>query len=120
MKKLLSAAMAAIVAATSIVAFTGDADARRRDRYYDRHHYNDNYRYRHHHNNNDELAAGIVGFALGAIVAGTANNYARRNSYYVRDPGWEHIRRCEATYRSYDRYSNTFIGYDGRRYYCNL
>lgn len=125
MKKFLSTAMAAAIAVSGTLAFTGDAEARQR------HH--------HHNNNGDEIAAGILGFALGAVVAGAASNYyaprrdyyyaaprpyprryyAPRASYYA-DPAAAHIARCEARYRSYDRYSDTFIGRDGRRYYCNL
>jgi len=124
MKKLISTALAVIIASTSTVGLTGAAEARHRDRYYGHNNYYhyDGYRYRrHHHSNGDAVAAGILGFALGAIVAGTAQrNYVRRDYYQARDPAWDHIRRCENRYRSYDRYSDTFIGRDGRRYYCTL
>lgn len=133
MKKFISAALAVVMAATSTVALAGSAEARHRDRHYgyNNYHYNHNYYRRHHHHNNDAVAAGILGLALGAIIVGTAqNNYARRNTYvrrdyyagdgYARDARWEHIRRCEARYRSYDRRTDTFIGRDGREYYCNL
>ncbi len=121
MKKFLSAALAIAIGATGTVGLVGEAEARKRDRYYSHNYHHDNYRYRRHHNHNgDAVAAGIIGFALGAIVAGQSQrNYVRRD-YYARDPAWDHIRRCERRYRSYDRYSDTFLGRDGRRYYCQL
>jgi len=31
-----------------------------------------------------------------------------------------HIARCEARFRSYDRWSDTYLGYDGKRHLCRL
>lgn len=130
MRKIISTALALVMFATSSVTFAGTSEARHRDRnYYERHHdYRDHYRDRRRHRNDDAAAAAIIGLALGAIVVGSLANQNRRverNYYYDdryerRDSRWEHIRRCEARYRSYDRRSDTFIGRDGRRYYCNL
>ena len=66
--------------------------------------------YRYHQNDNGfggNLAAGLFGFAVGAAVAGSLD-------------GNGHVRACEVRYRSYDRRSDTFLGYDGARHYCRL
>ncbi|TIT89265.1 MAG: BA14K family protein, partial [Mesorhizobium sp.] len=43
---------------------------------------------RHHHNHNDALAAGVVGLAAGALIAGALSNpQPRYNSYY--EPGYD-------------------------------
>lgn len=119
MRKIMSAALALAMAATSAVAFTGESEARRGYRDYDRyerHHYYDRgyrNRYRRHHHHGNEAAAAIAGLALGAIIVGsTQNRYGYRGS--------SHVERCERRYRSYDRRTDTFIGRDGREYYCNL
>jgi hypothetical protein len=69
-------------------------------------------RYRHGHRyyyNDGAVAAGIVGLAAGAIIAGAAStNY---NTW---------IARCEARYRSFDRRTGTYLGYDGYRHPCRL
>ncbi len=58
------------------------------------------------------VAAGIFGFALGAAAASSAN---RSSS------SWEaHVARCEARYRSYNRNTDMFLGYDGQYHRCNL
>lgn len=132
-KKIISTALALAMAATSTVGLTGTADARSRHHgYYSN--YNDGYyyrRHRHHNHNGDAIAAGVLGFALGAIVVGsTQRRYVRRDYYdggRYYDSGYDryhsrydHVRRCESRYRSYDRRTDTFIGRDGREYYCNL
>ena len=129
MRKIISSFLALAMLATSAAAFTGESEARSR-RHYDNHGYYDHHR--RHNNNDDVAAAAIIGLALGAIVIGSLADQNRRTNrnyayddrydrrYDARDAQWQHIRRCEARYRSYDRYSDTFIGRDGRRYYCNL
>ncbi len=130
MRRFISMALAFAMLATSSVTFAGTSEARHRDRdryYYDhgnRDYYYDRHRHR-RHNNNDVAAAAVIGLALGAIIIGSQQNrrtqyYDRNDRYESRDGNWDHIRRCERRYRSYDRYSDTFIGRDGRRYYCNL
>ena len=55
-------------------------------------------------------------FALGAIIGGAMNN----NNNVVR-PGSsnpQHVRWCDAKYRSYDVRSNTFQPYNGPRREC--
>jgi hypothetical protein len=72
-------------------------------------------RYRDRDNNGDALAAGIIGFALGAAILGSQNDASRAYGYRS-DRG--HIASCRARYRSYDARSNTFMGSDGYRRYC--
>lgn len=126
MRKIISTVLAFAMLATSSVTFAGASEARNRGDRYERHHDDDRYRHR-RNNDGDIAAAAIIGLALGAIIIGSQQNRHDRtydNNYYRdddrRDSNWEHIRRCERRYRSYDRYSDTFIGRDGRRYYCNL
>lgn len=58
----------------------------------------------------NDLAAGIVGLAVGTI-AGAAIAGSSGNS---------HVARCEARYQSYDVRSDTYLGYDGYRHGCPL
>jgi hypothetical protein len=51
----------------------------------------------------------FAGFVAGAI-AGAASSAAARNA--------DAIAYCESRYRSYDRASGTYLGYDGRRHPC--
>jgi hypothetical protein len=51
-------------------------------------------------------AGAVIGLGLGAIIASEA---ARRN---------QTIEYCIQRYRSYDPYSMTYMGYDGRRHPC--
>ena len=75
----------------------------------DRRHYS---RYRHRRSSGAPLAAGIIGFALGAAVA---------NSYSApRYSGGMDYDYCARKYRSWDPYSKTYLGYDGRRHYCRI
>lgn len=126
MKKLISVALAFSMLATSLAALAGTSEARHRDRHYDNYyyydHHNRDYDRRHRDRNNDAAAAAIIALALGAIIIGSQSNRRDRHDdgYRYRDSNWDHIRRCEARYRSYDRRTDTFIGRDGRRYYCSL
>lgn len=77
-----------------------------------------NSRYRNYGNRNnggDALAAGIVGFALGAAILGSQNDSGRAYGY-SQDSG--HIATCRTRYRSYDAGSNSYLGNDGYRHYC--
>lgn len=67
--------------------------------------------------------AGLGGFIVGGLIADS------RNRYYAPVPapvygvgyGWRaHVARCHARYRSYDPYSDTYLGYDGYRHRCML
>jgi hypothetical protein len=131
MKKIMSATLACVMLATSVVSTGAMAQPRlnQRDRYVqsycanhprdrdcrdwrrDRSRWDDNhYRrwYRDHRRafGADDAAAAIFGFALG--VMGTAAAHSA------------HVARCEAHYRSYDRATDTFLGYDGQRHRCRL
>ncbi len=74
-------------------------------------------RYRRYRNNDngDALAAGIIGFALGAAILGSQNDASRAYGYRSDR---QHVASCRARYRSYDPASNTFLGNDGYRRYC--
>ncbi len=65
------------------------------------------------HHDSSSLAAGIIGFALGAAIVGSQQDVdkARR-----ADRRWDDI--CARRYRSYDRFSRTYLGRDGLRHYC--
>ena len=73
--------------------------------------------YRYHRNDDGfdgNFAAGIFGFAAGALVAGAINNSGY--SGYSND----HVTACESAYRSYDVRTDTYLGYDGVRHQCRL
>jgi hypothetical protein len=72
-------------------------------------------RYRDRDNSGDALAAGIIGFALGAAILGSQNDASRAYGYRSDSA---HVASCRARYRSYDAASNTFLGNDGYRHYC--
>ncbi len=127
---VISATLAATTLATLPSAYAGD-----------------NWRRHHRGGDGDLLAAGILGLAIGAIAAGvaTANEpdyydpvyraprprpRPDRNYYYdqaevvylegpVLDP-WssEWYRYCEDTYRTFNPRTGTFMGYDGKRHFC--
>ena len=76
--------------------------------------YRDNYRRRHHHDDDSSaIAAGIIGFALGAAIVGSQQDAARARR---ADRNWE--ASCSRRYRSYDRESRTYLGSDRMRHYC--
>lgn len=69
----------------------------------------------------DPLAAGIFGAAFGAIIGGAIANGNNRNNDRVVGRSYDsHVDACYARYRSYDERTDTFMGYDGVRYRCNL
>lgn len=59
-------------------------------------------------------AAGIFGFAAGAILGGAAAAAASNAR------ASNHVAACQARYRSYDPASDTYLGTDGRRHACAL
>jgi len=59
------------------------------------------------------LIAGIIGFALGAAIVGSLNEAEHART---ADESWDDY--CARKYRSYDRRSRTYMGYDGLRHYC--
>lgn len=77
-----------------------------RRQYGNRRYYNDRRYYGHRRSNNGAaIAAGVLGLAAGAAIASSAN------------AGSSHA-YCESRFRSYDRRSRTYLGYDGRRHSC--
>lgn len=79
MRKILTAAVAALTIAGGVAAVSGPAQA-------------EPYRYynRHKDNNNDAgvaIAAGIVGLAIGAAIASSGSN--KRGSSYYYDNGYQ-------------------------------
>jgi hypothetical protein len=112
MRKSLAAAMAAITFGGAVAASAGAAEARP---------YRGDYYGRRHHNNNDAgvaIAAGVVGLALGAAIAG--NNNGSRGYYdrgygrgyapgYAYGPGYGYgyaprYRVCQSRERVWDPY----------------
>jgi len=83
-----------------------------RDRWARRHHgrYGDRYR---RGDDSSAIAAGIIGFALGAAIVGSQQDAERARR---ADESWD--ARCGRRYRSYDRSSRTYLGGDGMRHYC--
>lgn len=59
------------------------------------------------------LVSGIIGFALGAAIVGS-----QQQAQQARSAGDRWDKRCADKYRSYDRKSRTYLGYDGARHYC--
>lgn len=59
------------------------------------------------------LVAGILGFALGAAIVGSAQQTEKART---ADQSWDAY--CAKKYRSYDRHSRTYMGVDGLRHYC--
>jgi hypothetical protein len=52
---------------------------------------------------------------LGAAIADSQAHRTYAHDHLADRP-W--LERCEARYRSFDRASGTFLGYDGKRHYC--
>lgn len=72
-------------------------------------------RYEHQDSTNAAVVGGILGFILGAAVAGSE----RDRDHYIahrNDRGWR--ARCRAAYRSFDYRTGTYLGRDGYRHYC--
>ena len=82
---------------------------------YERDRWTRNYNRRHHHDDDTgaALAAGIIGFALGAAIVGSQQQAERARS---ADRALDDA--CARRYRSYDRHSRTYLGSDGLRHYC--
>jgi hypothetical protein len=63
------------------------------------------------------IAGGILGFALGAAIAGSQDDYDYYNSHR-NDRGWRH--RCQESARGFDWHTGTYLGDDGYRHYCRM
>jgi hypothetical protein len=95
-----------------------DRDAFRDRHYWDRRHgrgYYERTYGRERRDESDAVAAGFLGFVLGAAIAGsTAEQDNARNR--MNDQNWANS--CSRRYRSYDPRSGTYLGNDGYRHYC--
>lgn len=61
--------------------------------------------------------AGVGGVLLGLGIA----NANRGPDYYGYSNSWDaHVQRCFARYRSYNPYTDTYVGYDGYERRCRL
>ncbi len=74
-------------------------------------------RYEPQDNTGAAFAGGILGFILGAAIAGSSNDQTYYDSHR-NDRGWRY--RCARHYRSFDYRTGTYLGYDGYRHYCTL
>ena len=77
----------------------------------DRHWRGRDWGHRHYDNFGGAAAAGIFGFAAGAIVGSALSGGGYGSSYHGA---------CARKYRSYDPASGTYLGYDGYRHRCVL
>ena len=65
--------------------------------------------------NSSAIAAGFLGFILGAAISGTGSDRTYATS---RLGNQTYISSCASRYRSFDPRSGTYLGYDGYRHYC--
>jgi hypothetical protein len=83
--------------------------------------YRQTYLRRHHRHENDNnatvgLVAGVIlGFVLGAAITDSQDHQTHAQSK-LSDEAW--LDACARRYRSFDRQSGTYLGYDGLRHYC--
>ena len=135
MNKVIKAiVLSAAVAATTLTASVGIAEARDRDGYW-----GNGYRpYHRRHHNNDALVGGALGLATGMIIGGAIASqpryeerrvyvepdyYPERRVIYREAPSYEPwtqswYRFCSQRYRSFDPNTGTYVGYDGREHFC--
>jgi len=79
-----------------------------------------------HHHYGSAAAAGVIGLATGAIIAGamsqprTVTVYEEPVYYGGRPRPWtpSWYAYCSERYRSFDPRTGTFRGYDGRNHFC--
>ena len=111
MKKVIALGLAGALAAASIVATTGSADAAIK------------------HPKTAIVAGALFGFALGSLAANSYYNSYYYPYYYTPRPVYplypsytynSHAAACAATYRSYNPATDTYIGYDGYPHRCVL
>jgi len=102
MKKVLTAAVAAVTLGGAIAAAATPADAQHwRGGYHG--YYGGHYR---HDNAGPAIAAGVLGLALGAAIAGNGHSYAYDRPYYggYYDYDYYGPRICETTRWVWDPY----------------
>lgn len=68
------------------------------------------------HRHHRGLAYGAGGFAAGAILGAALASQAQAQPQVIYGGDWHAY--CASKYRSYDPYTGTFLGYDGRRHPC--
>lgn len=61
------------------------------------------------------IAGGIIGFILGAAIAGSNSDRDYYNAH-KNDRDWHN--RCASAYPGYDSRTGTYVGSDGLRRYC--
>jgi hypothetical protein len=66
-------------------------------------------------NSGAAVVAGILGFVLGAAIAGSQQDQERAHTK-LSDKEW--VSYCARKYRSFDANSGTYFGNDGLRHYC--
>jgi hypothetical protein len=86
------------------------------------------WRHRHHRHRGDNWGPWVAGGLLGLGLYGLSQNYDdgydgyayyNGNDYaYDNEPSAGGYARCEATFRSFDPSSGTYVGYDGVRRMC--
>jgi hypothetical protein len=80
-----------------------------------RHWNNDQYQnFYHNHESDRDFNASRAASIFGITIEVATPQPNANNGY--RD----HVRACQSTYRSYDRQSDTYMGYDGRRHQCEF
>lgn len=111
MNRLIAIGSALAVAAGVSLAAAAPASAQMGPWWWHNHHHY----YHGYYGPGPAIGAGILGFAAGAAIAGAANN----DRVYVSGDR-DHVTACEDAYRSYDVRTDTYLGYDGNRHYCEL
>jgi hypothetical protein len=69
------------------------------------------------------FAAGVAGFVVGAAVASAAEHdgygYGYGHHHHFHGGAWAaHVDACYDEFKSYDEYSDTYLGFDGYRHVC--
>ena len=105
-----------ILAASRCFPGERSADCRERGRAEQRSHKGYVYRNGHYEDNSGAVVAGsILGFVLGAAIAGSQQDHEYYNSHR-NDRGWRS--RCRSAYSDFDYRTGTYNGSDGYRHYC--
>lgn len=79
-----------------------------------------------HRGHNRAVAAGIIGFTAGAIIASQAGKrhhrphrrYSSHVSYRPWTPGW--FRACSRKYRSFNPQTGRYLSYSGKHRLCRI
>jgi len=117
MKKFLIAAMVSTVALLGVEGLGNPAEAHQRNFIHSHHHtdplgwHRNDRRHRERRRPGVQLELNIPGLG-GSLQLGVPR--ARRDARRVR----RHVRWCSRQYRSYDRYSDTYVTYTGRIRRC--